>query len=265
MYYKNPLTRFILRKDVLRKIRHRYAYYRRLVTKDVVQDLQRLFVPTSVETVFDVGANVGFVTYQCLKQVPNAQIHSFEPNPAVFEVLSTSYQGEPRVIANNVGVGESVGDLTFNVNANTGTSSFLKPTAYHAATQARKALPSIRVHVTTLDEYANAQGITHVHIVKLDIEGYELKALQGAHRLISEQSIDAIVAEVSVLRQYEGQPLLHEITAYLEARSYHLYTLDGFIGQETPIGQAVIGNAVYISARHRARLEEQYGVVCCGW
>jgi hypothetical protein len=127
MYYKNPITRFLLRKNWLRRVRMRLDYYRRLITKDAFADLKLIFTGKDVESILDVGANIGFVTYQFQQYFPQAHIYAFEPNPLVFRKLETGYQGDSKVHLFNYGVADVNGQLSFNVNANTGTSSFLQP------------------------------------------------------------------------------------------------------------------------------------------
>lgn len=265
MYYKSFFGRFVWRKNWHRRVAMRLGYYRRKLTKDCLSDLNHIFRDKRVETVLDVGANIGFVTHQFRKMFPAAKIYAFEPNPNVFEVLAASYQADKSVQVLNCGVGDVECRLSFNVNANTGTSSFLKATEYHHKHQARKLLDPIDVEVLTLNGFTASKGLLHIDILKLDIEGYELKALQGASRLLKQHAIDAIYTEVSLVPQYVGQPLFHEISSYLEGYGYYLLNFDDFIGQETPIRQAIIGNATYISASYREFLTAQYGAESCGW
>lgn len=243
----------------------RLEYYARRLFKNAFDDLETVFAGRDVRTILDVGANIGFVTFQFLKRFPEAQVYAFEPNPAVFEKLRQSYEGEARVHTYNRGVGDVRGTLLFNVNANTGTSSFLEPTAFHRTHQARKPLSPIEVETTTLDAFAAEAGIGHMDLLKMDIEGYELRALQGAEQLIAAQAIDVIYTEVNLVRSYEGQPLLHEMTAYLEERGYYLFNLYDFAAQETTVRQSILGNALYLSMRYRAFLEARYGKENCGW
>ena len=218
-----------------------------------------------VKVIFDAGANIGFVTYQFLKRFPEAEIYAFEPNPAVFSQLESSYENDIHVHCHQQGVADVSGSLEFNLNANSGTSSFLNPTTYHQSHQARRKLEPIVVPITTIDEFSAKEMIDHIDILKLDIEGYELKALVGADKLLNEQKIDLIYLEVCLIRQYNDQPLFHEISSYLERKKYYVYNIDSFIGQETPIRQAVIGNAVFISHSFRNYLVEEHGLENCGW
>jgi FkbM family methyltransferase len=264
-YYKNPVRRYLLRRGFLKRVGFRLRHYQRTLTKDLLTDIADLLKGRDVKTILDVGANVGFMTFQFQRRFPGAQIHCFEPNPNVYRILETSYSGDANIHCHPVGIGDVSGELNFNINANSGTSSFLSPTPYHLAHQAHHILASQVIPIITLDNFARDSGIEHIDILKLDIEGYELKALQGAARLLACQSIDLIYTEVNIVRSYEGQVLFHELTTFLEAHEYFLYNLEDFIAQETPIHQAVLGNAVYLSAAFRKYLENRYGAPNCGW
>ncbi|MBW6474621.1 MAG: FkbM family methyltransferase [Anaerolineaceae bacterium] len=264
-YYKNPITRYILRKNVLRRVKGRYKHYQRLLTKDALTDIAFLEQGRVVNTIFDVGANIGFMTYQLQRRFANAEIYAFEPNPYVFDKLESNYRKQNQVHVFQMGVGDIDGDLKFNINSNTGTSSYLLPGEYHRAHQAKHIKEQKLIPMVTIDKFCAQESIKHIDILKLDIEGYELRAIIGANEFISNQEIDIIYTEVNLIPSYSGQPLFHEITQFLENRHYHIYNVDTFVGQETPIRQAVIGNATYISSRFRRILEEKFGKQNCGW
>ena len=66
------------------------------------------------------------------------------------------------------------------------------------------------------------EKITHINILKLDIQGYELKALKGAEDLLRSKKIDLIYTEAYFIQQYHDQPLFPEIAMYLSKFGYQL-------------------------------------------
>ena len=82
MYYKNFISRFILRKDFLRRVKGRLRIYNRRLFKNEFEDLRFLYDILNYEPdiVVDGGANVGFVTHQFNTKFPKSKIISFEPN-----------------------------------------------------------------------------------------------------------------------------------------------------------------------------------------
>lgn len=264
-YYKNPITRYFLRKGFLRKISYRLSYYYRVLSKDLLTDFTILLSKRDVKVIIDAGANIGFMTFQFRKRFSQADVYCFEPNPNVFNVLVNNYKGDSRVHCFPYGVGDADREQAFNINANTGTSSFLDAADYHRSHQAINLLGSHVVQMISLDEFVKKNSIDRIDILKLDIEGYELMALQGAKSLLKDQKIDVIYTEVNIVGSYVGQVLFHDITGYLKEYGYHLFNLEGFVAQEAPIRQAILGNAVYFSENFREYLENQFGRENCGW
>lgn len=48
---------------------------------------------------------------------------------------------------------------------------------------------------TTIDNYCQKNNVNHIHFLKMDIEGHELSALQGASKMLSSDNIDYIQFE----------------------------------------------------------------------
>jgi FkbM family methyltransferase len=58
------------------------------------------------------------------------------------------------------------------------------------------------VEATTIDAFAEGRNITHINILKLDIEGAELEALVGAKEMLNRQAIRCVLFEF-------GSPHVH--------------------------------------------------------
>ncbi len=265
MYYKNFFTRFVFRKNLLHRIKYRLKGHLRTISRNEYDDLKFLFDKCKIDPAFiiDGGANVGYVTYQFQKRFPSAKIFSFEPNPTVFENLKTSYEKDQNIITLNKGIGDTNGELQFNINKNTGVSSFLEPNSFHKANLARKALPSIKVPIVNLSDFLKEQNITQLDILKLDIEGYELKALQGLEEELEKDKVKVILTEFNLIPTYIEQPLIHHMIGFLENFEYSVYNIYGF--HENIARQAIIGNIVFISKSFRKELSEVFGEKYFGW
>ena len=133
--------------------------------------------------VIDVGANIGAFTLKVLMNNRNKiQLHSFEPNPTVFEQLLNNSQLNPQITAqlklNKIGLSNQEGFLDFYwSNLNSGGGSF---------TPNSKNLNVEKISVTTLDKYVEDNSIRNVTFIKIDVEGYEPFVLEGAINTIRE-------------------------------------------------------------------------------
>lgn len=262
-YYQNWASRFIFRKNFLRRVNYRLQGYRRRLMKDEFDDLAFLLADRAPRVIFDCGANIGFVTHRFLELFPSASVHAFEPNPAVFGTLAQTYQHDARVTAMQVAVSRQRGRMAFRQNANSGTSSFYEATPFNESHWSRKGASSIEVDVVTLDEYASDRGIEAIDILKLDLEGSEVDALVGVERMLEAQRVGVIYVEVALVPLYRDQPLLEDIIRYLREKGYFLYNLYGF--SESKIRQGILGNATFLSGALRDELARRWGVAHCGW
>jgi FkbM family methyltransferase len=150
--------------------------------------------------VVDSGANIG---QMCLffAALPGVRVMAFEPLPEAYEWIHECLQNYPNwnVSLNNFGLSDRGTSLTVQV--------------WGSRTTARmdwyidKNYKRIDIEVVSLDEFASKSNIDQVRLWKLDVEGHEISALNGAHDLLKEKRIEAILVEVSS----DGViPLLHD-------------------------------------------------------
>jgi hypothetical protein len=76
------------------------------------------------------------------------------------------------------------------------------------------------IEVAPLDCFISATEIEPRALLKLDVQGYELQALQGCESLLDRFAY--VYAECSFVELYAGQALAHEVVAWLEARGFRL-------------------------------------------
>lgn len=156
---------------------------------------QRTRRPDSAPVILDVGANEGDFTAAMLAAMADCRIHCFEPNPRTYARLSARFAGEPRVVLNNLGLGDRPGSFTlydYAGSEGSGHASFLPETfrdVYRAATQ------SVEARVTTLDAYLADAGLAAVDFLKIDVEGLEKAVLAGAAASLAQGHIATIQME----------------------------------------------------------------------
>lgn len=252
MHYDNKIKRFLLRKDFFKRAKGRLKKYKRRLNKDEFDDMAHLFrlLQRDPKVIFDCGANIGFVTHQFKSKFPEARVYAFEPNPSVFEKLNLQYSADPIITCLNSGVADVKGELTFYINRNSGTSSFLPPTEYHKDNLASSKIVPKSVPVINLQEVMVQYEIKQIDILKLDIEGFEIKAMEGIDDITNSVSI--IFTEVNLIPTYENQPLIEDIIVYLRNKGFHLFNFYGI--NENQNRQASITNLLFISPSFKAEL-----------
>jgi FkbM family methyltransferase len=161
-------------------------------------------------TVIDVGANVGQFTVAAVKLLAPSKLYAFEPLPEVWEKLKRYTAALPQVEAHPLALGEAAGERQFHLNAHSHSSSLLPLGRGH-----REAFPSARevgsilIKVSTLDQFFNSLELSPPVLLKLDVQGYEAKVIEGASATLAR--VRWVVAETSMRPLYDGEPLFLEL------------------------------------------------------
>ena len=146
---------------------------------------------------FDIGANIGFYSFYLgpLCGVSGA-VHAFEANPILIPHLRRSVElnkGNSNIIVNEVAVGREAGKTMELYDPDRiGGSSLFKLAWLDTAR-------TVRVPVTTIDEYTKRNNIRRVDVVKIDIEGSELDAFRGMEESLKVCRPWLIVCELASL------------------------------------------------------------------
>ena len=170
--------------------------------------------------VFDVGANEGQWTADVLLQSSTARIHAFEPQARLAAQVAEMH---PKVIVNNMALGDVSGTLDlcdYAGHSGSQHASLLKGVidGIHHGTASYVPVP-----VTTLDEYCTQRGVEQIDLLKIDVEGFELKVLHGARRLLEEDRLNVIQFEFNEMNVIGGT-FLNDFVSCLRD-SHQLYRL----------------------------------------
>lgn len=139
---------------------------------------------------FDVGAHRGETTLKLAHAFPGVRVHSFEPMPENFAVLASAVRDTGARPVN-----AAVSDRSGTVKLARGDSSL------HASVHGSGA--HVEVPAVTVDEYAAAQGVGRIDLLKIDTEGHELAVLRGARSQLEGGATEFIVCECEFAERVE--------------------------------------------------------------
>lgn len=215
----------------------------RMAAGDRFEMLRRL-VDTETPLIVDGGAHVGATIDLFLSRFDRPTIVAFEPVPELARRLREKYRRLDNVSVHSAALGATTRTISMNCLNYEPSSSILKPSAiarrYHGDKMNIQQVIEVE-QVLIDDELANRA----IDILKLDLQGYELEALKGATRSLSNTKV--ITTEVEFVPLYEGQPLFRDLDAFLSARGFALLNLYELYTQTD--GQLTAGDAVYINTR----------------
>lgn len=168
------------------------------------------------KTVIDVG--VGYGTFPLYEAFPEARFILVEPlreYEDAIEKIAQKYRCEIFFKA----VGDAPGTQEISVDpSHLEMSSFAERTPL---TRKGNQLEKRVVEVTTLDSiFEEALPLQGPILLKIDTEGHELKALQGAPSLL--RATDIVIAEVSIAKRFELSYEFEDFIMFMKTSGYYL-------------------------------------------
>ncbi|MFN3077061.1 MAG: FkbM family methyltransferase, partial [Alphaproteobacteria bacterium] len=162
------------------------------------------------------------------------KIHCFEPNKKGYGAIVSSLEPHlgKRVFAFNVGIGDTVGTCPLFGN---GPGSVLGSLYQRRLDHFGITMEKVEdVPITTLEQVCQENGINRIHYLKLDVEGHEVKALQGARSLLDDGRIDFVQFEFGGCN-IDSKTYFQDFWYVLEKYRIHRIVKDGLfeIGKYT--------------------------------
>jgi FkbM family methyltransferase len=182
-----------------------------------------LLAQQGIELVIDVGANRGQYGAELREHGYRGRIVSFEPSSEAFETLLRRSAADELWSARQLAASDQNGVVELGAADN---FSSLLPVEERLATLFPEAVRRRRERVAAcrLDAAGIELPAPGATLLKLDVQGYESRALAGAAGI--RESIVMIESELSVVALYRGQPLLDEMICRLREDGYQMVGLD---------------------------------------
>jgi FkbM family methyltransferase len=139
------------------------------------------------EVFWDVGANIGTVAIQALLDSRVKEVHCFEPNPTIANILRVNLQlNGTKFTVYQVALGDSTGNVSLHLGANYQSDI--------SSLDIDRGFGDLRVTCTTIDQIVEA-GAASPTMLKVDVEGWEEQVLIGASQLLKNAPPKIIIFE----------------------------------------------------------------------
>jgi len=204
------------------------------------------------DTVIDIGASIGNYTKFLATLVgPSGQVHSFEPNPNIYNFLSHNVR---KVRLANVklyrcALSDKAGNASIAIpRYRWGSECHYDATLEHnrAAADCRQ----IEVVVTTLDTLF-AHGTEKIAFIKCDVNYHELACLRGSLQTI-RRCKPALLVEVLPSPDHPGSQAA-QLFELLQGEGYEAYCFDGRCLHKRRYGERS-QNYFFLTRQHEERL-----------
>ena len=200
-YFKNPIIRSIFRRLGV-------VHLGRWRTRDINDFIRS----RDVDTVIDIGANVGQFGEELRGGGFRGKIISFEPIASVYKQLQEKAAADGNWEAHHCGLGTEPGAALINVSELTEFSSILDTKSNAKLHDPRTAVARTEeIEIRTLDQVS--AGLKGNVFLKIDAQGYERNILEGGRRSLSR--FLGIQLELPVIRVYEGEWKFYEALSYM--------------------------------------------------
>lgn len=135
----------------------------------------------------DVGANIGLYSLALSVLAPGGKVYAFEPSPDAFGNLQKNLAQNKvtNVKVSQLALGDSTDSVRFHEIPFFTAGSF---TVDDSCFLTSEMLGStyFEAPCTTLDEFVKSEGIDHLDLIKVDVEGGEMSVIEGALQTIEE-------------------------------------------------------------------------------
>jgi len=158
--------------------------------------------------------------------------------------LKQKYSTQPEVTVIPCAISNLSGHVKLRINSHRDSSSILPMESISQKTFGLKMSETGTVDVPawTLDELFEREKISHVDLMKVDIQGAERLMIEGGESALAK--VDLLYIELSFERFYAGAPLAHEIEGMLWERGFRLRSLhESRLGSNGALGYT---NALFL-------------------
>jgi FkbM family methyltransferase len=191
----------------------------------------KFFKKKKLKIIFDVGSYKGKFVDIFVNENKNSKFYLFEPMQESFFYLKKKFKNKKNICIINKGICDKNMVLALNVNVTSNASTFSELNNNAFFCKLRKFLLGEQKLVKkkeickliSLDEFVKKNNVKYIDLLKIDVEGFELKVLKGAKNIL--KNTEYILIEITfsnIFKNYDYQKIdnfLKQI-GFKEERSY---------------------------------------------
>jgi FkbM family methyltransferase len=181
-------------------------------------------------TFFDVGASAGLLAISAAKKLGGKGVFAFDACSSTCELLKRNLRLNDLsgVHVAQIAFSDSAGEGTLQLNARGRDGLNTLGQATHPDS---RVVAQEKVRIATVDAFLKEHKIARVDVMKIDVQGAELRVLRGAQKLLERDDAPVLVYEGygHTTRGFGYHPV--EILWFLESCGYSFLSLNDLTGE----------------------------------
>ena len=208
-----------------------FIFLLKLLSDFHLKRIFKFFKKKKLKIIFDVGSHKGKFIDIFVNENKNSKFYLFEPMQESFFYLKKKFKNKKNICIINKGICDKNMVLALNVNVTSNASTFSELNNNAFFYKLRKFLLGEQKLVKkkeickliSLDEFVKKNNVKYIDLLKIDVEGFELKVLKGAKNIL--KNTEYILIEITfsnIFKNYDYQKIdnfLKQI-GFKEERSY---------------------------------------------
>lgn len=178
--------------------------------------------------ILDVGANIGLFSLAYASIFKNAQIHSFEPVGFIFDFFVENLSFNPHLSSNihphNFGLSDREENQSLSIPTSNQHIRYKNDDDIRLFSILGESKTRFEANLTTIDQWVDNFRISKVDFIKIDVEGYEYRVLQGASKTLSALR-PVVMFELNQLTLSLCERTEEEYIKFCEAHDYEVFGL----------------------------------------
>lgn len=190
-------------------------------------------------TVIDVGAHAGQFSKLFARMASQGQVYAFEPSAYARSILTRSlaFNRMSHVKVIPMGLSDAPGELILHTPIKARGGLGFGIAHFGDDGQDTRDTMDQAVPLTTLDDFAEQEGLTRLDFLKADVEGWEVNVLKGGLKTLAKHK-PALFLEISDASLARAGAKPTDIWDLLRPLGYHalkapdFVAVDGYAGVE---------------------------------
>tara|TARA_R110002012_G_scaffold277507_2_gene464744 strand:- start:28295 stop:29071 length:777 start_codon:yes stop_codon:yes gene_type:complete len=201
-----------------------------------------------IQTIYDVGANKGTWTKECLDFFPKAKYLLFEPQKDLKNDIISLLPDQADISIFSIGLGDTDEKLKFTLHERDDSRSFL----YNSEYAKNSGFEQIELPVNRLDTFIEQNKQPIPDLLKIDAEGFDIKVLQGAGKYLS--NIEIVLIEVGIMNKMMPNSA-KDVLNFMDDNGFRLFEITDL---NRPFPNKILWLCEFVFIKKNGRIDNHY-------